>query len=410
MIEHDVVHDNEAERAVLAACLYSKLAREEARRHLVGSDFHQPIHESIWRAMSLLDARNEPVDPTTVLEKVRTEPRATEVLPSLVTHPAVPDHVGAYAETVRGWSTKRALASAARQVLHRAMAPDADPAAYAAQVANEFAAIRDSGATEDITARTLAEILSEPEDEPDWLIPGYLERRDRLMLTGEEGTGKSHLLRQFALSAAAGMDPFGAEVSYEPKRVLIVDCENTENQVRRASRGLAGFVAHYGAPDSLGRILIHNSRRLDVTREKDLATIHREADAWQPDLMVIGPLYRLVPRAIQTDDDAAPVLSALDTFRDRGIALLIEAHAGHAIGKGGKRDLRPRGSSALLGWPEFGYGMRDIGLKGRTHVQFGAWRGDRSERTWPAALRRERDGCRWLPYDGPTDIPDSEWS
>jgi RecA-family ATPase len=40
------------------------------------------------------------------------------------------------------------------------------------------------------------------------VIPGLLERRDRLMLTGEEGLGKSYLLRQIAVMAAAGLDPF----------------------------------------------------------------------------------------------------------------------------------------------------------------------------------------------------------
>ena len=79
-------------------------------------------------------------------------------------------------------------------------------------------------------------------------------------------------------------------------------------------------------------------------------------------ILAIGPLSRLVPRALQTDDEAAPVLAALDTIRDRDIALLIEAHAGHTVGKGGQRDLRPRGSSALLGWPGLGVGGGGVGV------------------------------------------------
>lgn len=136
--------------------------------------------------------------------------------------------------------------------------------------------------------------------------------------------------------------------------------------------------------------------RIDITRDKDLARIHQLLDAHQPDLVVIGPLYRLVPRALQTDDDAAPVLAALDTIRDRGAALMMEAHAGHALGKGGVRDLRPRGSSSLLGWPEFGYGMRGIGSEG--YADLVQWRGPREDREWPARLRRA-DGFRWLPHD-----------
>jgi hypothetical protein len=89
------------------------------------------------------------------------------------------------------------------------------------------------------------------------------------------------------------------------------------------------------------------------------------------------------------------VLAALDTIRDRGCALMIEAHAGHAIGKGGIRDLRPRGSSSLLGWPEFGYGMRSMGSAG--YADLVQWRGPREDRNWPDRLRRG-DGFRWVPH------------
>src|SRR5690606_38137665 len=120
----------------------------------------------------------------------------------------------------------------------------------------------------------------------------------------------------------------------------------------------------------------------------------------QPDLEVVGPLYRLTPRALQTDDEATPVLAALDTIRERGCAVLTEAHAGHAIGKGGFRDMRPRGSSALMGWPEFGYGLRSIGAEG--YCDLVPWRGNREERDWPSRMVRA-DGFRWKPYGEPGD-------
>jgi hypothetical protein len=400
-------YDRHAERATLAACLTSTVAREEARRHLVGADFYEPRHETIWNAISRLERHGKHVDPTT-LHAVLTERAAIDLLPELVTYPAVPEHITDYARIVRKWSTQRQVVTEARQIVQRGMAPDLDAVGYAASLVTRFAAIRDSGLTDDAGLRTLAEILTDPDDAPDWLIPGYLERRDRLMLTGEEGKGKSHLLRQFAIFGAAGIDPFDPtdhERFYPPIRTMIVDCENSDQQVKRRSRTLAAFAGQHGVPDPTERVAVLCTNRLDVTRDKDLAQLHREIDAWQPDLVVIGPLYRLIPKAIQTDDEAAPVLAALDTLRDRGCALLVEAHAGHAVGKGGVRDMRPRGSSALLGWPEFGYGMRDLGARGGRYMAFVAWRGDRSERDWPTALRRSDDG-RWVPYDGPTEIGD----
>ena len=73
----------------------------------------------------------------------------------------------------------------------------------------------------------------------------------------------------------------------------------------------------------------------------------------------------------------------------------MEAHAGHAIGAGGERDLRPRGSSALLGWPEFGMGLRKHD-EDDTLARLVRWRGDREARDWPEYLRRGID-WPWVP-------------
>lgn len=388
--------DRHAELAVLAACIESKTARQEARRHITGRDFLQPQHEEIWDAIARLDRHGKSVDHVTL--NALLDGSAKAVLLDLVTTVALPDHVAEYAAIVRSWSTKRQIESEARAVLQQAMNPDANAVGFAASVANRFAAIRDSGNTaDDITALTARELLEQADDEPEWLIPGLLERRDRFMLTGEEGLGKSHLLRQFAVYAAAGINPLDISERFEPLRTTIIDCENTWSQVRRKVRPAIEWL-RYRADDPSDRIMVDCTSRMDITRDKDLARIHQLLDAQRPDLVVIGPIYRLVPRALQTDDDAAPVLAALDTIRDRGCALLMEAHAGHALGKGGIRDLRPRGSSALLGWPEFGYGLRSIGAEG--YADLVQWRGPREERNWPARLKRAQDSSsRWMPHE-----------
>jgi replicative DNA helicase len=127
-----------------------------------------------------------------------------------------------------------------------------------------------------------------------------------------------------------------------------------------------------------------------------------------PDIVMLGPLYRLAPRALQTDDEAAPVIAALNLIRARGSAIILEAHAGHAQGPGGRRDLRPRGSSALMGWPEFGYGLRwadDETARQERTVEMVSWRGDRDEREWPEKLTA---GGTW-PWRVYMPAPRSEW-
>jgi hypothetical protein len=174
-------------------------------------------------------------------------------------------------------------------------------------------------------------------------------------------------------------------------RVLVVDAENTEMQWRREVRLTAErAAARQGAVDPSQAINITTGTRLDITKGPHLSSIHRLIDRHKPDVLFIGPLYKLVPNAINNDDEAAPLIVALDSLRERGVALVMEAHAGKSAGPNGDRDLRPRGSSALLGWPEFGFGLMPInGRPGA--VEMRPWRGGRDrKRQWPRELVRGR--------------------
>jgi RecA-family ATPase len=355
----DTPADRATELSLLAGCLYSPIARQEARKAITGADFYYPQHEQVWDAMSRLDHHGKHIDAVTLAAILQPGSLAFALLPEIVTAVADPEGAREYAAIVRSWAVKRRLHREALTVAQQALKPDTNADGYAAKVANRFAGIRDSGiAADDIDAMTLDELLDLPDQAYDWIVPGLLERGDRLMVTGEEGLGKSSLLRQIAILAAAGVHPFNTTQRITPVKALIYDAENSRRQFIRKARTLHSYACQIG--DNPGpRVMVENVGRIDLTRDRDLAKIHSLCDAMQPDILVIGPLYRLIPRAVNTDDEAAPLLAALDTLKDRGIALLIEAHAGKSIIEGGGgRNMAPRGSSALLGWPEFGYGMR----------------------------------------------------
>lgn len=393
--------DHAAEEAVLAACLQSVTARKDARRIIDGRDFHSPHREAVWDAMSRLDRDQQPVDLYTVNAACANDAEAMQVLIRLAGHQALPDHAQHYAATVRDWAVRRRLHSEALEVQRLAEETSLDAAGLTAQVATRFAQLRDSGCVEDAQSITLGELFETPDDEPDWVVPGLLERGDRFILTGAEGLGKSYLLRQIAIFAAAGIDPFEL-TPIEPKRVLIVDCENSEAQVKRKARAVVDFAQHRGGgrPDQVNLLC---TGRIDILQDKYLATIHREIDTIRPDIIVIGPIYAMSPKALMTDDDAVPVLAALDSMREMGAALLMEAHAGHSAGENG-RNFRPRGSAALMGWPEFGYGLKPTA---QGYADMVPWRGDRDSRAWPRALKHDRDGLRWIINDG---MDNRDWS
>lgn len=378
--------NRDAEIAVLGACLMSKLSRKKVRGIMAGADFYWPQHEFLWSAMERLEHHGKAVGHPSLLELVKTNPQAVAVLPEMATGYATPDEVESYASIVRSLAIKRRTTNELVGALQAAKNPNVNAEGFLASLVTRFTTMRDAGSNPQIDALTLRELL-EAEDEPyDWLIPGLLERGDRLILTGVEGMGKSVILRQMAVCAAAGLHPFSNE-RIEPVKALIIDAENSERQVRRAMRELVGRLGNAGRRDPRDHLMIECSGRMDITSDMVLSRIHQTLDAQQPDILVIGPLYRLTPRAIQTDDEAAPVLAALDTIKDRGICLLIEAHAGHTQGHGGERNLRPRGSSALLGWPEFGLGLMSNPDRGGEWL-LRKWRGNRDERAWPDSLER----------------------
>lgn len=248
-------------------------------------------------------------------------------------------------------------------------------------------------------APDLWQFLAMADDEYDWVVPGLLERGDRLMLTGHEGLGKSMLTRQLATAAAAGIGPFRTAMAFKPRRVLYIDCENSERQSRRKFRPLARASERYQrrVPDG-GMRLIHRPNGLDLTQGDDVEWLLERITAHQPEVLFIGPFYRLHNANLNEELPARRVVTVLDRARNSvGCALVIEAHAGHG-NHINERDVRPVGSSLLLRWPEFGYGIAPI-EKDKKFVHLRAWRGPRDERNWPKQLMwGDDEGWPWMEY------------
>lgn len=399
------------EQALIACLLMDPRAIRAAADVVHPADFHDMRLGEMFRGILAMRSAGETVDVLTVSDRLTDWTANIQGKDAI--HPAelhawkdTPHSwiaVTEYAEVVRRESLRRGIERVA--VTLRQGLPTTDLATVIHSGITELRDLVESHAIRKLDAVPLGSIL-EGSVEYDWAIPGLLERRDRVLITGTEGGGKTTLMRQLAICAAAGIHPFDF-TPMSPARVLVIDAENSEVQWRRSVQRLVMLGKARGSVDPTEAVMIRCTSRLDLTREQDLSQVQALVDQHRPDVLFIGPLYRLVPRAINSDDDAAPLLAALDTLRERGAALVMEAHAGHALGVGGERDLRPRGSSALLGWPEFGLGMRpqrESDGRATDAVALVRWRGDRDARDWPEMLRRGHD-WPWVPIDEMEGIP-----
>jgi replicative DNA helicase len=377
------------EELVIGACLLSPEGIRFAAETLEPADFKSPIHEQIFKAMVLLRKAGEPVEPYSVWKK------AQEVGAKGVTSPylfSIVESVGSggsiayYAEQVKEAATRRKLTLIAQQLMQSVNDETVQPS-DAAQKAAEAMKNLQAGTRQRITTKTLAEILAVEEDH-DWIIPGLLERGDRVLITGFEGGGKTTWIRQLSICMAAGIHPTALDHLREPVRVLVVDAENTEAQWRSQVRGMVRKAASYGLVDPAPLVNVFAGQRIDITKDSTLGEIHRLIDRHNPEVLAIGPIYKMVSTGINNDQEAAPLIMALDSLRDRGVALVMEAHAAKGNSQNAHRDLAPRGSAALMGWPEFGFGLHPDSTN-EHQVLVTRWRGDRDQnRDWPKTLER----------------------
>lgn len=371
--------------------------------------FWRPAHELIARVIEAMTDAGIVVDPTTVLARLTESGELSRAggapyLMTLMERAWSVDAAEHYAAEIRECYRRRQIRNDALRAAQQASNPEVDLSlvVYELAAATEHA---ESLAADDVPVlpATLGDLLAY-RSEPDWLIPGLLERGERVIITGTEGLGKSVALAQIAVCLASGVHPFTGMPEHDAVRVLVVDVENPKRLLGSRYRWITRCVEDVaGVRVDRDRLMVEiREEGIDLTQPADVTWLDRLLTGGRPDVLIIGPLYKLHRQNMNDETAARELAHTLDTLRVRhNLALIIEAHSGQAEDPGGRRKLRPRGSSLFLGWPNVGIGIRahaDCHSDPPNWVEVKPWRGHRDERDWPRELVRGSVGeLPWVP-------------
>lgn len=427
-----MIFDIACEQALLGAVLANSDIAGDAFRSVPKDAWWVPRHELLAAVLNDMLVREQAIDPTTVLGQISANGMLSKIDGSVIMNlfegsRFVPEHAGDYAQRLIELHAQRGLAKTVEQVGQRLnedweRGDGIDIMAAVGtlrQACDEATSAAGSATTYQPTS--LADLL-EVEDRYNWLVPGLLERGERIVLTGAEGSGKSVLVSQFAATLCGGLHPFTSSVlgdGSQSIRVLVVDAENSEIQTRRRYRRMVRDVDRarqiYGLKPADWRNSFFVECRpegLDLLKGRDVTWLEHAVSATAPDLLVLGPLYRLHAGNMNDEQQSRELVQVIDSVRVRhNTALITEAHPGHSTDVNGDRRMRPSGSSLWMRWPEFGFGLRrskDVDdltpEQKRTNrerpvkVDVVAWRGSREARSWPTTLQHGQT-LPWTPAD-----------
>lgn len=369
------LYDEDAERALVGALLITPAYVPDVRAVVRPEDLYVPELGRIYTAVVDLHDQGQAVNATTVAAALRstngTKQKILELQAACPAAVAIAD----YARIVTSHARQRRLRAACHE-LERAL--EQRDGTYDAE-RHLRAALDDTGAEIVLPGPDLEDFLAVEDSDHDWVVPGILERGERLCVTGLEGHGKSTLLRQVAIQIACGIHPFTL-TDIPPARVTLVDLENSERHLRRQLRTLKAGAA--GAYPAGGLRIEHRAEGIDLTEAAGRAWLSQHVAADRPDVLVIGPLYKMALGDPTSEEVARAVAFTLDHLRAaHRFALIVEAHVPYAASSRASRPERPYGASLWSRWPEFGVYLGKDG-------ELRHWRGPRDEREWPVRLKR----------------------
>jgi hypothetical protein len=356
--------DIDAERAVLAAMMYSADAIGRARELLTPADFYRLPHQKIFDAIIALHTRNEPADCVTVCAELarRDDLGVTggwAAVAEIRESPGAPENLPAYAEIVRAAAANRRARKLATE-LHQDIEADPDRAAELLRTRRDrLAALLETAphAKYDrlVSASLCGSAILEHrfERRTPLIGGGILAAGDLALIFGRAKSGKTWLTLQLALAIARGEPWFGFETTSGPTAVGFLELELLGDAMQERLRALGGEI-----PENfhlLVRPVFHGA--FDLVNKHGAPVHLDELRAWIVAHQLKVVFIDALARATSCEQfDFSPLLLALDHLRaDLGVCIILIHHEGKPAKNGREPDDLDmmRGDSRLSGFPQF---------------------------------------------------------
>jgi hypothetical protein len=393
-----------AEKAVLGTAMSSLAAARIAEAALTADDWFHPRHAEIWRVVAELTVDGVTADPTLVLLGLEDAGAANRCGGAVYLHEcyaaAVPvGTVEALCGKVADGASLRRLRMAGQRIAQRAD-DTADPAELATWAAEQLTTANTSRRGVRILGAAWEEWIAATPDDRTMLIPDLLGEGDRLVLTGQGGLGKSTLLQQIAVCAAAGLPPFDWQWHdpYDPLRVLILDFENPEHRTKTRLWPMVRYCVKLGHDPRPNLFVDSTGNPLDVLDPANALSLLATVEHFRPQLVYIGPVYKMHNDDPDKEIVVKKITTVLDRIRATGAAIITEAHTTKEGQRGGG-SLSPSGANLWSWWPEFGCGLRlqpgdEADVMRRCDLE--RWRIDRDGSGWPHEVESSGLPLPWV--------------
>jgi len=389
----NIPHDIVAEESLIGSMILSTEAVVVGIDGCRVEDFYSPFNARVYGAICRLFSKGSKIDIVTISAEMNDNEAITKLSSMVIDTPSA-SNAQEYASIIYKHSTARSLLHKFSES-NELILGGADPYMVAQGLEKSLSGIGQFDVKEP-EAMTMYELEENADAIAPVVIPGMMNRDYRTIVVAEEGAGKSLLLRTIAMSASQGFHPFSHQ-RIDPVRCLIVDLENPTQAITQTGVPYMNMLKSKD-PDNFDSERLKFWRRpggIEIRRLSDKAELQREIASHRPELVCIGPIYKMYRRGANEsyEDSADEAMAVLDDLRTKyDFALVMEHHA--AKGKAGeKRDLSPMGSQRWMAWPESGISLyKDSMDPTMLHVK--RYRGDRLQGIdWPSRLIRDRE---WL--------------